>query len=106
MNYELTSYGNCWRMRLLHLVAKLLRILIHVDGVPFGWLRPKPRPTGGGFSTGSRAPLLLNEGLFSNGVVPVRVSLCDNMDDFRAKFAKLFKKTAIAQQLTFGFDRP
>ena len=31
--------------------------------------------------------------------------LCDNMDDFRIKFAKVFKKTAIAQQLRFGFDR-
>jgi hypothetical protein len=29
-----------------------------------------------------------------------------DMDDFRAEFAKVFKKSAIAEQLTFGFDRP
>jgi hypothetical protein len=79
MNYELTNYGDCWRLRLLDWLACRLRILIHVDGVPFGWPQPKPRPPGGGFTTGSRRrPLLLNEGLVGHRVVPVGV---DRIDD-------------------------
>ena len=34
------------------------------------------------------------------------MKLCDDMDDFRAKFARVFKKSAIAGQLSFGFDAP
>jgi prolyl-tRNA editing enzyme YbaK/EbsC (Cys-tRNA(Pro) deacylase) len=32
------------------------------------------------------------------------MKLCDNMDDFRQKFAKVFKKTALSDQLTFGWS--
>jgi hypothetical protein len=32
------------------------------------------------------------------------MKLCDNMDDFRRKFAHVFKKTAISNQLTFGWE--
>ena len=32
------------------------------------------------------------------------MKLCDNMDDFRQKFAKVFKKTAISDQLTFNWS--
>ena len=31
------------------------------------------------------------------------MKLCDNMDDFRLKFAKVFKKTAISDQLNFSW---
>ena len=31
------------------------------------------------------------------------MKLCDNMDDFKQKFAKVFKKTAISDQMTFGW---
>lgn len=34
------------------------------------------------------------------------MKLCDNMDDFRRNFARVFKKTAIAEQMSFGFDQP
>jgi hypothetical protein len=34
------------------------------------------------------------------------MKLCDDMEDFRTKLARVFKKSAIAQQLTFSFDRP
>lgn len=40
MNYELTRYGDCWRMRLLDFVARNLGLLIHVDGLPFGHEQP------------------------------------------------------------------
>jgi hypothetical protein len=35
------------------------------------------------------------------------MKLCDNMDDFRAKFARVFKKTAVTEQMNFdwGQDR-
>ena len=33
------------------------------------------------------------------------LKLCDNMDDFRVKFAKVFKKTAISDQLNFDWAR-
>jgi len=32
------------------------------------------------------------------------MKLCDSMEDFRTKFAKVFKKTAIDGQLNFGWD--
>lgn len=32
------------------------------------------------------------------------MKLCDNMDDFRGKFARVFKKSAIDPQLTFTWD--
>jgi hypothetical protein len=32
------------------------------------------------------------------------MKLCDNMDDFKQKFARVFKKTAISDQLTFGWS--
>src|ERR1035437_184508 len=32
------------------------------------------------------------------------MKLCENMDDFRQKFAKVFKKTAISDQMTFGWS--
>jgi hypothetical protein len=32
------------------------------------------------------------------------MKLCENMEDFRKKFAKVFKKTAITTQLTFGWE--
>jgi hypothetical protein len=31
------------------------------------------------------------------------MKLCENMDDFRAKFAKVFKKTAVSDQLKFSW---
>jgi hypothetical protein len=34
------------------------------------------------------------------------MKLCDDMDDFRQKFARVFKKTAIAEQMSFGFEQP
>ncbi len=46
VNYELTSYGDCWRMRFLNFMAcRRLRIPVHVDGYPFGW--PKKQPPEG-----------------------------------------------------------
>lgn len=33
------------------------------------------------------------------------MKLCDDMDDFRRKFARVFKKSAIAEQLSFGWDQ-
>jgi hypothetical protein len=33
------------------------------------------------------------------------MKLCDNMDDFRAKFARVFKKSAVAQ-MSFNWDQP
>lgn len=33
------------------------------------------------------------------------MKLCNNMDDFRKSFAKVFKKSAIDPQMTFGWDR-
>jgi len=32
------------------------------------------------------------------------MKLCDNMDDFRAKFARVFKKSALDAQLTFSWE--
>jgi hypothetical protein len=32
------------------------------------------------------------------------MKLCDNMNDFKQKFAKVFKKTAISDQMTFGWS--
>ena len=32
------------------------------------------------------------------------MKLCDNMEDFRAKFARVFKKTAISEQLNFDWE--
>jgi hypothetical protein len=34
------------------------------------------------------------------------MKLCDDMDDFRAKFARVFKKTSIATQMSFNWDQP
>ena len=34
------------------------------------------------------------------------MKLCDNMDDFRAKFSRVFKKTAISDQLNFDWEQP
>ncbi len=34
------------------------------------------------------------------------MKLCDDMDDFRRKFARVFKKSAIAGQMTFNWDQP
>ena len=31
------------------------------------------------------------------------MKLCDNMQEFRAKFARVFKKTAVSDQMSFGF---
>jgi hypothetical protein len=31
------------------------------------------------------------------------MKLCDDMEDFKTKFAKVFKKTAISDQLNFGW---
>jgi len=36
--------------------------------------------------------------------VITKMKLCDDMDDFRRKFARVFKKSAIAEQLSFGWD--
>jgi hypothetical protein len=33
------------------------------------------------------------------------MKLCDNMDDFRQKFSRVFKKTAISDQLDFGWSK-
>jgi hypothetical protein len=33
------------------------------------------------------------------------MKLCDNMDDFRSKFARVFKKSAVGQ-MSFNWDRP
>jgi hypothetical protein len=32
------------------------------------------------------------------------MKLCDSMDDFRAKFARVFKKSAIDPQMTFAWE--
>jgi hypothetical protein len=34
------------------------------------------------------------------------MKLCDDMDDFRKKFARVFKKSAIAEQMSFSWDQP
>jgi hypothetical protein len=34
------------------------------------------------------------------------MELCDDMDDFRKKFARVFKKSAIAEQMSFTWDQP
>ncbi len=34
------------------------------------------------------------------------MKLCDDMDDFRQKFARVFKKTALAEQMSFNWDQP
>jgi hypothetical protein len=35
------------------------------------------------------------------------MKLCDNMDDFKTKFARVFKKTAVSDQLNFNWvDQP
>jgi hypothetical protein len=34
------------------------------------------------------------------------MKLCDDMEDFKVKFAKVFKKTAISNQLNFGWGEP
>jgi hypothetical protein len=34
------------------------------------------------------------------------MKLCDNMEDFKHKFARVFKKTAVSDQLDFGWDKP
>ena len=34
------------------------------------------------------------------------MKLCDNMEDFRHKFTKVFKKTAISDQMDFGWEQP
>jgi hypothetical protein len=34
------------------------------------------------------------------------VKLCDDMDDFQKKFARVFKKSAIAEQMSFSWDQP
>lgn len=45
MNYELTRYGDCWRIKLMDLMARALRLPIHVDGYPFGVQRAtEPHP--------------------------------------------------------------
>ncbi len=33
------------------------------------------------------------------------MKLCDNMDDFRAKFSRVFKKTAISDQMNFDWEK-
>jgi hypothetical protein len=34
------------------------------------------------------------------------MKLCDNMEEFKQKFAKVFKKTVISDQLDFGWESP
>ena len=32
------------------------------------------------------------------------MKLCDNMDEFRAKFSRVFKKTAVSDQMRFDWE--
>ena len=34
------------------------------------------------------------------------IKLCDDKDDFRKKFARVFKKSALAGQMSFNWDQP
>ncbi|MGO9452691.1 MAG: P63C domain-containing protein [Candidatus Binataceae bacterium] len=34
------------------------------------------------------------------------MKLCDDMDDFRGKFARVFKKSAVVEQMSFNWDQP
>ena len=34
------------------------------------------------------------------------MKLCDDMEDFKREFARVFKKTAIAEQMSFAWDHP
>jgi len=34
------------------------------------------------------------------------MKLCDDMDDFRRKFARVFKKSALDGQMSFAWDQP
>jgi hypothetical protein len=76
-NFELTVYGDCWRMRMLDRLAKLLGILIHVDGYPFGWPRQKPEPVACDPLCGS-IPMVNNKVPIAKRVVSLRIVRLNN----------------------------
>jgi hypothetical protein len=80
MNYELTTYGDCWRMRALNFFARRLRILVHVDGYPFGWPRENKLGPAKAVATELRrsVPLLLHKRPIGHVVVAPRIQGVDH----------------------------
>ena len=57
-------------MRLVDFVARRLRVLVHVDKIPFGWPKENPKPAETvAIELGSDGPTLLDGGPIAHRIV-------------------------------------
>lgn len=47
LNANLIEHAPAWKLRIIHYVAKLLGVLVHVEGIPFGSPKNVPLYKGG-----------------------------------------------------------